>query len=228
MKSIFTQPICQGRACNPSSRNEDFFVFYHLLTEILILSISQAMKYLYASFLAFLAIGIVACGYSAMDGGKFSLCSEKYALCTSAQCIPNPTHPDQTICFCEVQEGINLGKMPCSKRIPYTDNKGGRHLVSTFSLEQFSAKKQMVCESGSWSNCLDQPCVVNPLDPSKALCMCKIVRSGKFETLGGNCDTSTCEKGYWSGATTESNLKNIQVLVEALNLGKNPRNYCPK
>jgi hypothetical protein len=160
---------------------------------------------------------------------KTLICDDKqFALCTSAQCIPDPINSNKTICFCEVHQGKSLGHTPCSKRVPHTDPFGVRHVTSTFAFNDFATKKALRCPSGApWSDCLDQPCVVNPLDPSKAICACKIVRTGASETFGGNCNPATCDKGYWSGASIKGNVENIGILVKALGLKKSPQQYCP-
>jgi len=184
-------------------------------------------KYLFSSLLALTAVALVACGYKAVGGGKKTVCDQQYALCSAAQCVPNPDNPDEAICFCTVLEGKSLGKSTCDQRVPHTDQQGVRHVISTFSFGEASTKKVMTCPDGTpWTDCLDQPCVVDPLDPSKAICMCKIVRTGSFQTYGGDCDQSTCEKGYWSGATVESNTEFTQFLKNALELKQSPVKFC--
>lgn len=178
-------------------------------------------------------IGVRAVGGPATVGAaaqKTIICDAKqYALCTSAQCIPDPLNLAKTICFCEVHPGKSLGHTSCQERVPYTDHVGVRHVTSTFAFNDFATKKSMTCPSGAvWSDCLDQPCVLDPMDSSKAICACKAVPTGASQTFGGNCDTSTCDKGYWSGASLDGNKKNIGILAKALGLKKSPLRSCSK
>lgn len=187
------------------------------------------MKYFLPVLIAVVAVVGVAFGYTKLGGAKNSVCDQQYALCTSAQCVPDPDDPNKAICFCEVHEGKNLGKTACDKRVPFTDQNGVRHVTSTFSFDDFATKKTMTCPSGKpWTDCLDQPCTVDPMDPSKAICMCKVVRTGTFQTAGGNCDQSTCETGYWSAATLDSNTEYTQILMKALGLKLSPQRLCPQ
>jgi len=185
------------------------------------------MKNMVPIFFALIALIVVACGFTKLDGTKNIICDQVYALCTSAQCIPDPNNSNESICFCEVRKGKSLGHTPCNKRVPTTDQQGIEHVISTFSFDDFATKENMTCSSGMpWSDCLDQPCTVDPLDPSKAICICTIVRTGAFQTFGGNCDRSTCDKGYWSGATVEANSVSVQALMKALGLSESPQRFC--
>ena len=46
------------------------------------------------------------------------ICTQEYALCTSAPCIPDPGHPDYAICSCVVKKGDSAGYKTCEKRTP--------------------------------------------------------------------------------------------------------------
>lgn len=128
------------------------------------------------------------------------ICNQKYALCTSASCLPDPTDKTKTICSCDIQEGKNMSTIPCDKLRPHGDK-----LYSTFSLNQFIAgKKGMTCpKTDSWSSCLNKPCVVDASDKTKAICHCDLMKTNnEWETAGGNCDKTTCSTSLWSGATS--------------------------
>jgi len=60
------------------------------------------------------------------------------------------------------------------------------------------------------------------MDPKKAVCVCDIMHEGEWVTLGGNCDTTTCQTGYWSGATVESIKEASDFLIKEL--GVDPSN----
>jgi hypothetical protein len=150
----------------------------------------------------------VAMGYSqygrAQSGSQLYLCKMPYALCTSARCVPhpNPFHKNQAICSCDVERGPNMAAVPCSQLQPRVVD--GHHvLYSTYSFVQYyQGRQSMICPSGNpWTNCLDMRCTVDPLNPRKAICVCDIMRTGEFTTVGGHCNTATCKNAYWSGAT---------------------------
>jgi len=172
---------------------------------------------------------LVASGASA-DGaeGNF-VCDQPYVLCTSAPCIPDPTRPsDRSICQCAVQVGKSYGNTPCEARKPKTLADGTRALISTYSFEQAPMMRIMRCPAGNpWSNCLDQPCTVDPIDSKRAICTCKIVREGTFVTYGGSCDTGSCSLGYWSGATVASYEQGSAYFAKELGVERWPMNYCP-
>jgi len=94
------------------------------------------------------------------------ICDQAYVLCTSAPCIPAPKDPkNKSICECVVQVGKSYGNATCEARKPKTLSDGTKMLISTYSFEQAPTMKIMSCPSGKpWSNYLDQPCTVDPLD----------------------------------------------------------------
>lgn len=164
---------------------------------------------------------------SGSESGK--VCMNEYVLCTSAPCIPDPSNPDsKAICSCEVNKGQNFGMSDCEARKPSTDSNGVTKALSTYSFAQ--APKKIVLsypEGKPWSDCLDQPCIVAPMNPLKAICTCKIVRNKPFVTYGGNCDTLTCDSAYWSAATSESFLEGSSELAKAMGLKSVPAEFCP-
>jgi hypothetical protein len=130
------------------------------------------------------------------------VCEQAYALCTSAPCIPDPSNPGKSICDCVVQQGKSAGFTSCEKRKPHIDQYQVTHLISTFSFEQFAAKKSLDCPKGMpWSNCVDMPCTVDPQNVNRAICLCQLSATQAFFTFGGNCEHRTCASGFWSGAT---------------------------
>ena len=138
---------------------------------------------------------------SAANSPRAIVCAQTYALCTSARCIPDPEDASKTICECVVQQGKSAGFGSCEKRKPTIDQHDVMHLISTFSFEQFSMKKSMNCAKGQpWSNCVDMPCTVDPQNPKRALCICRLHLAEDFFTFGGNCDSKSCANGFWSGA----------------------------
>jgi hypothetical protein len=116
----------------------------------------------------------------------------------------------------------------CQELMPTTDSSGVRTLYSAFSFKQFKeGKKGMKCPSGTpWTWCLNKRCTVDPSNPKKALCVCDVMRTGEWTTLGGNCDTSTCNSGYWSGATLQDLEQANVFMTKALKLEKSPVQWC--
>jgi hypothetical protein len=145
---------------------------------------------------------VVASGYSKVKSEN-RVCNQQFALCTSALCVPQPGDATKAICFCDVKQGHSMSTVPCDQLRPSTDENGIRTVYSTFSLDQFKQGLQaMKCPDGTpWTWCLNKRCTVDPTHPDKAICVCDVVRTGEWTTLGGNCDTKTCSTGYWSAAT---------------------------
>jgi hypothetical protein len=146
------------------------------------------------------------------------VCDQQYALCTSASCIPDPNNVHKAICNCVVQKGQSAGFKTCAKRAPKINKFKITQLISTFSFIQFTSKKSMDCDKGMpWSNCVDAPCSVDPMDASKAICSCKLMHDQAFFTFGGACDTKTCATGFWSGATIAAGTELRDALAKQLN-----------
>lgn len=175
-------------------------------------------------------LGYVSCSHAQNTNANAQnqLCTHQYALCTSAPCVPQPGDPTQALCSCVVEEGKSMSSSPCSELQPSTDANGIRTIYSEFSQEQFKeGMKGMKCPSGTpWTWCLNKRCTVNPLDPKKAMCVCDVKRTGEWMTLGGNCDTSTCTTGYWSGAPINDFESADAFMTKALGLEKSPAEWC--
>jgi hypothetical protein len=189
------------------------------------------IKLSFASFLFIAAVAVFALAFGAEQAAKsnMQLCKHQYALCTSALCIPQPGDATKAICFCDVQDGASVASVPCNTIQPTTDANGIRTVYSAFSLEQFKqGKKVLQCSSGTpWTWCLNKRCTVDPSDPKKAICVCDVLRTEEWITLGGNCDTGTCTTGYWSGATVKDFNEATSFLVKALSLDQSSVKWCP-
>ncbi|HEY6154911.1 MAG TPA: hypothetical protein VIW07_14325 [Candidatus Udaeobacter sp.] len=191
----------------------------------------SAIKPGIAGFFLIAAVAVFAIALGGEQAAKSNmlLCKHQYALCTSALCIPQPGDPTKAICFCDVQDGASMASVPCSTIQPSTDANGIRTVYSAFSLEQFKEdKKVLKCASGTpWTWCLNKRCTVDPSDPKKAVCVCDVLRTEEWITLGGKCDTGTCTTGYWSGATVKDFNDATAFMVKALNLDHSPVEWCP-
>jgi hypothetical protein len=178
---------------------------------------------------AAVAVFTIALGNGQAAGPSMQLCKHQYALCTSALCVPQPGDPTKAICFCDVQEDASMSSVPCDTTEPSTDANGIRTVYSAFSLEQFKeGKKVLRCPNGTpWTWCLNKRCTVDPSDSKKAICVCDVLRTEEWITLGGKCDTGTCKTGYWSGATVKDFNEATSFMVKSLNLDRSPVEWCP-
>ena len=187
-------------------------------------------KLTFACFLltAAAAVFAIAFGYGQASKPNMELCKHQYALCTSALCIPQPDDPTKAICFCTVEQGASMSSAPCKTIQPSTDANGIRTVYSSFSFEQFKqGKKVLQCPGGTpWTWCLNKRCTVDPSDPKKAICVCDVLRSEEWITLGGSCDTATCTTGYWSGATPKDFNDASSFMTKALGLDQSPVKWC--
>jgi hypothetical protein len=185
----------------------------------------------FASFLLVAAIAVFTFAFGSEQAAKsnMQLCKHQYALCTSALCIPQPGDPTKAICFCAVEEGASMSSVPCDTNQPSSDANGIRTVYSAFSLEQFKeGKKVLKCPNGTpWTWCLNKRCTVDPSDPKKAICVCDVLRTEEWITLGGKCDTGTCSTGYWSGATVKDFNEATSFMVKALSPNHSPVEWCP-
>lgn len=163
------------------------------------------------------------------DKGSGIVCSNKYVLCTSAPCVPDPSNlGSKAICKCDVNSGKNYGMSPCDARTPATDSTGVTKALSTYSFVQAPYKPVLTCPAGKpWTDCLDQPCIVDPMNPLKAICTCKIKREEPYVTYGGGCNVLSCDNAYWSGATLEAFNQGSIELVKAMGLKSVPTKFCP-
>lgn len=179
------------------------------------------------------AVLVVVLGYTQYSWAaapRNYVCKHQFALCTSAICVPLPGDPTKAICFCDVEEGPSFTTQPCETLAPRTDKNGIRTVFSQYSYKQFGqGKKGMKCPSGTpWTWCLNKRCTVDPANPKKAICTCDVLRSGEWMTLGGKCDTRTCQTGYWSGASLADIDGGTKFLMAATGDTKWPIKWCPQ
>jgi len=163
------------------------------------------------------------------------VCVGKYALCAAAPCKPIPqkvdgqsTTPTEALCECVVANGSNIGTGACEDR---ATGDGRQYLISTYSFGLVATHPTMTCTRGAYTNCFGSPCLVDPLDTTRAVCTCSIVpnQEGKpFVTQGGQCQTDTCPTALWSSASLAENLYVNQLLAASLGLEQAPENRCPE
>jgi hypothetical protein len=181
---------------------------------------------------------LAGCHRPAFLGGKddaqtLVVCEGRYALCAAAACTPLPVFDAKSgkivvgkaLCECDVANGPSLGARDCAARAPQED---GRYLVAAYSFGETAIHPAMSCPAGTpWAACDDQPCVVDPKDPTKAQCTCPVRTAGEFQTLGGNCDKAKCGTTLWSAATPDAAKESGKLLAEGEGLKAVPANSCP-
>lgn len=165
---------------------------------------------------------IINTAYATTQGSPV-ICTQEYALCTSAPCMPDPRHTGYAICSCDVKQGDSAGYTSCKQREPKVNSDKTTHIISTFSFAQFDTKKALTCPKGMpWTDCVDSPCTVNPMNPEQAICSCPIKNEQSFFTFGGDCNTTTCATGFWSGATDKAGTELRNAMFKKLNITTNP------
>jgi len=128
------------------------------------------------------------------------ICKSQYALCTTAKCSPIPGQAGLSLCFCKTETGYSAGLKPCKE--PETTPEGYTLINSRY----YPIESYVSCSNARpWANCLDSPCIIDPSDPSKAVCTCSIVKNaGPYVIVTDTCNKSGCETGLTSSATVKS------------------------
>jgi len=153
-------------------------------------------------------------GY-AESANKWIICSQMYARCSTAACIPSPDNPTSaTLCQCDVVNGPNLGLSTCEQRQPITVRPHTTLIRANFSFEKTTPSKLMTCDSSNaWSDCMEAPCIIDPTNPTKTICRCQLKQGEAFATLGGGCNPDTCQNHFWSGITIDNIKQNLRQLL---------------
>lgn len=100
---------------------------------------------------------------------NFYPCVHPYALCLNAPCVKSG---NGVKCYCDVLKGLSIGTRPCNKLIPFKKN-GVQYIFSTYSGVTLQKSVIVKCtKGGTWGDCLNRICVVDPTNPKKATCYC--------------------------------------------------------
>jgi hypothetical protein len=172
---------------------------------------------------------LAVCCFSvhARTSGGDVVCYGKYALCSSAKCVPVPGSKGKSVCNCIVEDGASLGNLSCEERKPRVEKYGAKLIYSSFSFRN-KPWQMLKCPSGkAWTFCLDMPCFVSPHDPKKAICTCDVKTTGEFYTEGGACNPDECSNHLWSAATSDALTTGTSALLKAIGLKKSPIQICP-
>jgi hypothetical protein len=126
-------------------------------------------------------------------------CDGEYALCITAPCPGSPVD-GRISCTCDVVKGWSMGPGSCDSRKP-VQKEGKTYLISTYS-NLYNAPPNYLnsCTSSSqlWAWCYGATCVVDPKDPTKAVCNCPVENSPSVAL--GKCSSAMCTQ-LWSAAT---------------------------
>lgn len=137
------------------------------------------------------------------DPGQFYIgYTGKYALCTSAKCVKYyDTNSKKEIlnCYCDVNEGPSVGLNTGINFNPYSSG-GNNYVYSLYSGYNNSILVKQTCNSGTWGNCLNQVCKVDPLNPNKAYCYCVPFKVKPWITFQNKNNTTPCSCNNLSGA----------------------------
>jgi hypothetical protein len=129
----------------------------------------------------------------------------KYALCTSAKCVKsydNNTKKEILNCYCDVNEGPAVGLNTGINFDPYSSG-GNNYVYSLYSGYNGKDLAKQKCNSGTWGDCLNQVCKVDPLNPNKAYCYCKSLTSNPWITFQNKNKKSPSSCNNLSGALNQ-------------------------
>jgi hypothetical protein len=161
-----------------------------------------------------------------------TMCSQFYGLCIGAPCdglgqIELTGKEEQTftigggladasdivehaLCKCPYINGNSIGKGSCAERAPQ-----GTSNVSTYSFQFNNAQNRFLSctqtdpnQDLRFADCYNQPCEVDPTDPTMVVCKCPVFRAAvvpnkTFLTRGGDCQPAACNEQLWSGVPTQ-------------------------
>ncbi|WP_133135803.1 hypothetical protein [Legionella rowbothamii] len=127
---------------------------------------------------------------------NYTVCKNKFALCTTALCDPIPGKKGWVSCHCSVQKGYSAGTESCSSLEKST--KG-----SLIKSRYYPIKSYAICKNDRpWAWCLDSPCKINKSEPNKATCLCSLVKNkGDYVIVTDAYNDTTCTTGVHSSAT---------------------------
>ena len=178
--------------------------------------------------ISFILTSSICFGAATSSSSNFAVCNQPFALCTTAPCVPVPGSSTLSTCSCIVQDGPSLGQVSCDKRKPGINSQGQHLLTSNYAFVNSATNKVMTCTGNHpWTDCLDQPCIIDPQNSNQAICTCPIKNSETFLTYGGECNTASCSTTLYSGATAEMINQGNPELEKAMTLSKSPMQSCP-
>jgi len=177
----------------------------------------KILRWIALAAFAMLPVPVLAQG-SGPDVHPAVFCQGLYALCIKAPCAPvidKNGNITSFTCSCDVKPGWSMGPGDCDSRVPFVKN-GYTFMTSTYSNYYNKTNLTMTCNTDTarptpWAWCYGAPCMVDPVDPTKAACTCPVGKSNPMQTLGGTCGTTGggCN-GFWSAANSaDDNYANV-------------------
>jgi len=137
-------------------------------------------------------------------------------LCTSASCTTytDPsTGRQQLQCYCDVNNGKAVGINDGTVFTPYSSNNIN-YVYSLYSGVNSDLITKQTCNTGTWGDCLNKICTIDPNNPNKAYCKCMPVNSSPWVTFQNKNNNSPCSCDNLSGATNTAytNIENFYKL----------------
>lgn len=170
------------------------------------------MRLLAASVLSVLVLAVAGCSDDETMT-RYLVCESTYALCTTARCAPIEEGEETVFCDCAVKTGFSVGSTPCHEPI---DTPEGKQVVSRY----FPVKTYAACTNDRpWAWCFDRPCIVDPADPTRAVCACNIVRDdGPYVMVTESYSDTTCTTGLYSSARVRDLKRTTEFLKSSKEL----------
>jgi hypothetical protein len=119
-----------------------------------------------------------------------------YALCSSAKCILTKKG---LLCYCDVNKGLGVGINNGQSFTPYKKNSK-MYLYSLYSAINGKMLSKQTCQGGTWGDCLNKTCFIDPRNPKKAFCLCPPLQSSPWITFQHKKNTGPCPCNNLSGA----------------------------
>jgi len=167
------------------------------------------LRNFYFPFILFLVFVFILLGFiylqPLLNNNNIVKCNQKFGLCPSAQCVPNPNDDSKAYCFCDVKNGSNysLGNNSCEKISPYKTNAHQEIIFSDFSpIIKKMGYHQITCPPETVNlNCMNKICSVYPNDPTKAICICDKTNNNGMNWVTYNKNGEPKKCNYKSGAS---------------------------
>lgn len=121
-----------------------------------------------------------------LDPVGLTICQGPYALCDMATC--QQIKGTQNVeCKCPVRDGASIASLP---QLDGSCTAPPGKIYSLFSLDGFQPGNVLACSTGSFAQCWNATCVLQP-GGKEAVCLCPLCPA-PFATPGGSCNVANC------------------------------------
>lgn len=97
----------------------------------------------------------------------------KYALCTTAKCLPIPNDSKHLNCYCDIKYGLAVGLNIGNNSYQPFNSSTKEYMYSLYSGYNNADLDIVRCDKGTWGSCIDKLCVASKMNPQKAWCQCE-------------------------------------------------------